>query len=160
MNKVLITFLLCLVPWAMPGAEIPEACQKQVAQFLAALKSGNADQAITGFMQDKLKWGGRDEMRQMVSSLQGLTEDVIGKYTGDEIIYSEQIARDYVVLVVMVKYERQPMFFKFGFYRPKNEFVGDTINMKSNVMETRMERLNLRPLPERGSREAPNSAVP
>lgn len=158
MHRSILVLLLCTCLGT--GAELPEPCEKQVAQFLASLKAGHADQAITGFMQDKLRWGGRDEMRQMVSSLQSLTEEVVGKYSGDEIIHWEQLAKDYVTVVVMVKYERQPMFFRFGFYRPRDEFVGDTLNMKSNVAEARAEWLNLAPWSYKPKPEPRNVTVP
>lgn len=142
MHRLICLLLLCAVSRLGLGADLPESCQKQVAQFTASLKAGNADHAITAFMKDKLRWGGRDEMRKMINSLQSLTEEMVGKYCGDEIIHCEQLARDYFIVVVMIKYERQPMFFRFGFYRPQDEFVGDTINMNSNVAETRAEWLN------------------
>ncbi len=99
-------------------------------------------------------------MRKMVTSLQSLNEEMVGKFCGDEIIHSEQLARDYFIAVVMIKYERQPMFFRFGFYRPKDEFVGDTINMNSNVAETRAEWLSMVPSPYTAKPEPKNVTLP
>ena len=92
------------------SAEIPPPCLVYVKSFFASLQSGNPEKAVKELMIAKAKWGGREEAIKMVSVLQSMNTDVIGKYYGNDIIHYKVISKDYFVIVVMAKYESSHYF--------------------------------------------------
>ena len=123
------------------SVEIDRSCLNTIKSFFVSFQSGDAEKAINEMMSAKLKWAGRDDINKMVSTLQKMNADVLGNYYGCDIIHFSTISKDFFVVVAMAKFERQPVFFRFSFYRPDKQFVIDSFNMNTTVFEVQKEWL-------------------
>jgi hypothetical protein len=65
----------------------------------------------------------KDDIEQIISTVNGLNENYIGKYYGFEIITTKKFSDSFILYSYLVKYERQPLRFTFKFYKPNNKWV-------------------------------------
>ncbi|WP_320815196.1 hypothetical protein [Flavobacterium sp.] len=65
----------------------------------------------------------KDDINQIISTVNGLSEDYIGKYYGYEIITTKKFSDSFILYSYLVKYERQPLRFTFKFYKPNDKWV-------------------------------------
>ncbi len=65
----------------------------------------------------------KDDIDQIISTVNGLSEDYIGKYYGFEIITTKKFSDSFILYSYLVKYERQPLRFTFKFYKPNDKWV-------------------------------------
>ncbi|RSK39856.1 hypothetical protein [Mangrovimonas spongiae] len=71
------------------------------------------------------KWTERikDDIDKIIGTVNGFTENYMGKYYGYEVITSKKFSESLVLYSYLIKYERQPLRFIFKFYKPNNKWV-------------------------------------
>lgn len=71
------------------------------------------------------KWTERikDDIDNIISTVNGFTESYMGEYYGYELITTKKFAESFVLYSYLVKYDRQPIRFIFKFYKPNNKWV-------------------------------------
>lgn len=127
--------LLLIAPASLRGEESPKECRDLIAAFFTSLRANDATRAVTDLMADKAKWGVQTEFPKIIGVLQGMNESTLGKLHDHEVVASGRLGPDYLIMVVMARYDRQPLFFRFAFYRAQERFATDALNMNSNVGE-------------------------
>lgn len=65
----------------------------------------------------------KDDIEQIISTVNGLNENYIGKYYGFEFITKKKFSDSFVLYSYLIKYERQPLRFTFKFYKPNDKWV-------------------------------------
>jgi hypothetical protein len=140
MNRKIITCLLVLLPIICNGASVPPQCEQKISSFITLLNSGAFKEAAI-FLWSGKKWSSPDDTEKMTDTLKSFTEDEIGKYLGYENIYNDSISKDCITIVTMLKYERQPIFMRFVFYRPSQTFLIGKVDINTDVDEVRKKWL-------------------
>jgi accessory colonization factor AcfC len=71
------------------------------------------------------KWSERskDDIDKIIGTVNGFTEDYMGKYYGQELIATKKFSESFVLYSYLVKYDRQPIRFIFKFYKPNDQWV-------------------------------------
>lgn len=71
------------------------------------------------------KWTERikDDIDNIISTVNGFTESYMGEYYGYELITTKKFAESFVLYSYLVKYDRQPIRFIFKFYKPHDKWV-------------------------------------
>lgn len=71
------------------------------------------------------KWTERakDDIEKIVGTVNGFTENYMGKYNGYEIITTKKFSESFILYSYLVKYDRQPLRFIFKFYKPSDKWV-------------------------------------
>lgn len=65
----------------------------------------------------------QDDIDKVIGTVNGFTEDYVGKYYGYELITTKKFAESFVLYSYLVKYDRQPIRFIFKFYKPNDTWV-------------------------------------
>jgi hypothetical protein len=130
-----LLLVITLCPGWLRGEEPPRECRDLIASFFTSLRANDATRAVTELMADKGKWGVQTEFPKIIGVLQGMNESTVGKLHDHQIVAIGHLGPDYLIMVVMARYDRQPLFFRFAFYRAQDRFTTDTLNMNSNVGE-------------------------
>jgi hypothetical protein len=81
------------------------------------------------------KWTERikDDIDKIIGTVNGFTENYMGKYYGYEKITSKKFAESYVLHSYLVKYDRQPLRFIFKFYKPNDKWVLLSYSLDDNL---------------------------
>ena len=141
--KTLILIAFIFFCGQIQGSEMPLSCKEAIISFFAQLKSGDQEKAINELLKEKIgKWGAKDSVIKMVSVLKNFQKESVGDFYGYDIIHQASIGKNYISIVVMAKYERQPVFFRFKFYRPEKTFISDGLNMNTDESEVIKEWLS------------------
>ncbi len=84
----------------------------------------NPGQAVRDLYQTNV-WTSRvkDQIDNLVNTVNGLTEDYIGKYYGFELITIRRLSDSFALYSYLVRYDRQPVRFIFEFYKPNDKWV-------------------------------------
>jgi len=77
-----------------------------------------------------------------------LTEDVVGKYYGHEVMTTKTIGESVVYVTYLVKYDRQPIRFTFIFYKPDEEWRIHKFSYKDGLDDELEESGKVYRLPE------------
>jgi hypothetical protein len=104
--------------------EIPNSdCTAIVEQFFAKMKSGDYVGAVD-YIYANNQWiaAKSDEIQQLRTQFDGLAE-LVGEYIGHELILTESVSGRFVYLHYFVMMERQPLGFKFQFYKPADKWL-------------------------------------
>lgn len=107
-----------------------------VDRFFAAMRDGEAIEA-TDFLFAGNPWlskAGAERTQALKTQLAGLPK-LAGTLKGSEKIMEERVGDNYVYLVYLGLYERQPIRFKFHFYRPDGKWRFQNIAFDANVAE-------------------------
>lgn len=97
--------------------------QNRVDSFFAHIKDGKYKEAVDFIYSDNPRMSVKsDDIQKVKNQFTGLP-DLVGSYLGHELLYKKVAADRFVHLHYFVVYERQPVSFKFEFYRPKNEWI-------------------------------------
>jgi hypothetical protein len=141
MIRLALTLLILLVfaPGRLPAEEPPRECRDLIAGFFSSLRANDAARAVTDLMADKAKWGVQAEFPKIIGVLQGMNQTTVGALHDHQVVASGYLGTDYLIVVVMARYERQPLFFRFAFYRAADHYATDALNMNSNVGEVLSE---------------------
>lgn len=65
----------------------------------------------------------KDDIDNIISTVNGFTESFTGKYYGYELITTKKFAESFELYSYLVKYDRQPVRFIFKFYKPDDKWV-------------------------------------
>ena len=103
---------------SLAQAQNPEAI---IASFFDDYQNATPEAAIDHLyarmpQADKI----RDDINQIKIQFAGL-QNLVGAYSGNELIVKKEVGGSYVIYSYLAKYERQPIRFIFQFYKP-----GDT----------------------------------
>lgn len=81
------------------------------------------------------KWTERakDDIEKVISTVNGFTEDYMGKYYGYEIITTKKFSESFELYSYLIKYDRQPLRFIFKFYKPNDKWVLLSYSLDDNL---------------------------
>jgi len=65
----------------------------------------------------------KDDIENVINTVNGFTKDYIGVYYGYELITSKQFSESFQLYSYLIKYDRQPLRFIFKFYKPNDNWV-------------------------------------
>ncbi len=95
-----------------------------VDKFFKEALGGGSDAAISNaFASNKWMQLSGDAIVNLQDQMAGLTEDTFGKLYGHEVVKEKKLGENYVMLVAMARYDRQPIRFIFEYYRPNGQWV-------------------------------------
>lgn len=107
-----------------------------VDRFFAAMRDGEAIEA-TDFLVSGNRWlskSGGEGIQALKTQLAGLPK-LAGALRGHEKIMEERIGENYAYLVYLGLYERQPVRFKFHFYRLDGKWRFQHFAFDANFVE-------------------------
>ncbi len=112
--KYLMALLLALL--SLPAYAIEEY-DATVTSFMTLLSVNKTDEA-TDFLFGGNPWlrQSPDQIQNVKSQLANLSR-LVGAHKGHEKLLAEKVGANYVYLLYLGHYERQPIRFKFAFYR-------------------------------------------
>ena len=118
--KQLMTFgILVLFVITLNGQVDPN---KIVETFWTDYETISAEETIDKLYQNS-PWikKAEDEITQLKSQFSDL-QNLLGKYYDKELLIKKEIGESYAIYIYMAKFDRQPMRFKFEFYKPDKEW--------------------------------------
>lgn len=65
----------------------------------------------------------KDDIENIIETVNGLTESYVGKYYGYEHIATKKFSDSFLLYSYLVKYDRQPFRFIFKFYKPNDRWM-------------------------------------
>ena len=91
------------------------------------------------------KWTERakDDIEKVISTVNGFTEDYMGKYYGYEIITTKKFSESFELYCYIIKYDRQPLRFIFKFYKPNDKWVLLSYSLDDNLDDEIQEAAKL-----------------
>jgi hypothetical protein len=133
-----LTLLLLAMHYA--PAQAQDDYDATVRQFMSMLGDNKADEA-TDYLFSGNPWlrQSPDQIQNVKSQLSNLSR-LVGVYKGHEKLLDEKIGKSYVYLVYIGLYERQPIRFKFAFYRPDGKWRFQNFSFDANFSDE-VERL-------------------
>jgi hypothetical protein len=131
MAKFMLSGLLVLCTHILFAQPTPDPL---IDRFFSVMKEDGYSTAIdTLFATNPWMEMEGEEMENLKMQLElDLAEKSVGKYLGAELITEKRVGNRYVYRSYLLRYERQPVQFEMGFYRPDdrwqamNFFYGDT----------------------------------
>ncbi len=119
MKKLLIIATLC-----MSGSVFAQDTPQGLIDNFFKTYETNAGQAVRDLYKTNI-WTSRvkDQIDNLVNTVNGLTEDYIGKYYGFELITIRRLSDSFALYSYLVRYDRQPVRFIFEFYKPNDKWV-------------------------------------
>jgi hypothetical protein len=96
---------------------------EMVRTFFNSYSNGKVEKAVRDIYQTN-PWMARktDDIDNLKRQLLGAI-DLMGEYRGYGLLGTKDIQSDLVMFDYLVKYDRQPMRFRFMFYRPQKEWM-------------------------------------
>jgi hypothetical protein len=74
-----------------------------------------------------------DAVVNLKNQMEGLTEDFIGKYHGNDLIVEKGVSDSFLLLSYLVKFDRQPLRFTFQFYKPVDRWRIHSFQYDGNI---------------------------
>lgn len=75
----------------------------------------------------------KDDIENVVETVNKFTESYMGKYNGYEIITTKKFSESFILYSYLVKYDRQPIRFIFKFYKPSDKWVLYSYSLDDNL---------------------------
>ncbi|WP_299781504.1 hypothetical protein [uncultured Formosa sp.] len=75
----------------------------------------------------------KDDIDKIIGTVNGFTENYMGKYYGYEKITTKKFSESLVLYSYLVKYDRQPLRFIFKFYKPDDKWVLLSYSLDDNL---------------------------
>ena len=98
-----------------------ETPKEIVSRFFAVYEKDPGKAVEFGFSTNKWMDRKQDEIIQVKSKLQNLV-DLCGTYYGYELLSEKSAGKNLLMVVYIVRYDREPIRFSFFFYRPKDRW--------------------------------------
>lgn len=119
MKKLLIVLLI-----SISGNLIAQSNPKEMINDFFITYEKDAGKAVKELYATN-KWTERikDDIDKIVGTVNGFTENYMGKYYGYEIITTKKFSESFELHSYLVKYDRQPIRFIFKFYKPNDKWV-------------------------------------
>lgn len=120
MVRTVLTGLAMAFCIAVPAQVTPD---QMVREFFGLYSTGKAEKAIDE-LYGRSEWLDRksDDVRNLKMQLLSLG-GLLGEYRGYQLLGTKDLLSDLVVHDYMVKYDRQPVRFRFSFYRARSEWA-------------------------------------
>lgn len=147
--KKIILFTLCSFTFSTIGFS-QDTPQDIVDTFFETYQQEDIGQAID-YIFSTNPWMSKSE--DVVTTLKHqitgqLSEDMVGKYHGHEVITTKTIGDTVTYVTYMVKYDRQPIRFTFIFYKPDGEWRVYKFSYKDGLDDELEESGKVYRLPE------------
>ena len=115
--------LLSTVVFFFLNAKSQDIPEKIIENFWNNYESGDAIKTLDELYANS-PWIDRlqDEMVNIKSQFKELP-NILGEFCGYELLIEDQIGESYRIYVFMAKFDRQPMRFKFEFYKPRDKWT-------------------------------------
>lgn len=140
LNYFSLTLFATLFALMGGAAYAAEDYDTTVDKFFAMLGDNKPDEA-TDFLFSGHPWlrQAPDQAQNVKSQLTNLSR-LVGGYKGREKLVEEKVGANYVYLLYLGLYERQPIRFKFAFYRPEGKWRFQNFSFDATFSED-VERL-------------------
>jgi hypothetical protein len=137
LHRAMTACIVGLLIAASPSASLAaEDYEKVVEKFFAMLSDGKANEA-TDYLFAANPWMGKtgaDQVQNLKTQLSNLPK-LVGNLRGKEKIIEERVGDNYAYLVYVGLYDRQPIRFKFYFYRPDGKWRFQNFSFDANLAE-------------------------
>lgn len=125
----LLVLLLALTSFAQSSPD------EIIREFFNTYSAGRTEQALED-LYGHSKWFDRNsdavgKVRVQLLALKGL----VGEYRGYSLLGSKDLQADLVIYDYMVKFDRQPVRFRFTFYRADKEWATFSFGFDDNLDE-------------------------
>ncbi len=126
--------LLIMILFVSFSASAQNDPKEVVELFFKEFKEKGSGIAIDNLYKPN-KWISKsaDAIIQLKSQLDGLNEDYVGKYYGNELILEKKLADSFILMSYLVKYDRQPIRFTFQFYKPNDTWMIHSFKFDGNL---------------------------
>jgi hypothetical protein len=106
-----------------------------IKAFFNTYSSGNVEKAVEEIYKTN-PWMARktDDLDNLKRQLRGAIE-LMGEYRGYGLLGSKDVATDLVLFDYLVKYDRQPLRFRFMFYRADKEWMLYSVSYDDSIDE-------------------------
>jgi hypothetical protein len=119
---VFCSFFLVIVVCQPAFSEESEAgYERIIRKFFEIYKSGDIDKALD-YVFSTSEYIDRTSKVQVKNQLK-TAKDLIGTYYGYEFVDSRKVGDSLVSVTYLIKYQRQPLRFRFIFYKPLDEWI-------------------------------------
>jgi hypothetical protein len=92
-----------------------------VKKFFEIFKTGDTNKAVD-YVFSTSNYINKDSVIQVKNQMMNM-KSLVGSYHGFELINSKKIGKSLISITYLVKYERQPIRFRFTFYKPRDEWM-------------------------------------
>jgi hypothetical protein len=138
--QIMKYFFLILIALLSTSAKAVEDYETTVAKFFTILGDNKSDEA-TDYLFSGNPWlrQAPDQIQNVKSQLVNMSR-LVGAYKGQERLLEEKVGTNYVYLIHLGLYERQPIRFKFAFYRTDGKWRFHNFSFDATFSED-VERL-------------------
>ena len=107
-----------------------------VQKYFSMLGEGRANEAVDYLFSGNPWMGkaGSDQMQSFKTQMVNLSK-LVGSLKGKEKIIEERIGNNYAYVVYLGLYDRQPVRFKFFFYRPEGKWRFQNFSFDTNIAD-------------------------
>ncbi len=129
MKKLLIVLLI-----SISGNLFAQSSPQDMINVFFATYEKDAGKAVKELYATN-KWTERikGEIDKIIGTVNGFTENIMGKYYGYEIITTKKFSKSFELYSYLVKYDRQPIRFIFKFYKPNKKWVLYSYSLDDNL---------------------------
>jgi hypothetical protein len=113
-----------------------EDYEQVIGKFFSILGEGKTTEA-TDYLFSSNPWMGKagvDQIQNVKTQISSLPK-LMGTLRSKEKIIEEKVGDNYIYLVYLGLYDRQPIRFKFNFYRPDGKWRFQNFSFDTNVAE-------------------------
>lgn len=120
---------------ATPTPSTSEDYEEIAAHFFETLGSEGGKAALEyAFSTNPYSSRLEDELSVVINQLSS-AEDLLGEYTGNELLVETRVSDKLVTQYYLVMYERQPLKFELTFYKPQDEWVFQNFVFNASIIE-------------------------
>lgn len=132
MKQVFILSLCLFFGFFPPELQAQNTPEEKISRFFSNLTTVGYSRALDElFAEDILTY--KDRIPELKDSFKNI-EEAKGKCNGYELLGKTAVSESLITFRFMARYDNNPMFAKFTFYKPKNRWVlyGFSISEENN----------------------------
>ncbi len=139
--------------WALPspGQSPSMDPAAYVDRFMSHIEAGNYGSAIDEFYTTLP--ANPDELKKLRAQFVGLP-DLVGEFRGHELISEAELSPRFVEQWLLVYFDRQPLSFRFAFYRPRDVWQPFAFEFNTDALQV-LRELAVLEMAGGGDEEAP-----
>jgi hypothetical protein len=130
MSRIILLITCCFTITALSAQRAPD---EMAAVFFEDFRKDKG-QAIKN-IYDTSPWMARatDAIQNLVSEVDKLTPEYVGKLYGHSLICRKELADCFVLQSYLLRFDRQPIRFTFEFYKPDKEWMLFSLAFDVNI---------------------------
>ncbi len=116
-----LSFAAILAALVLNAQSTPD---EMMREFFSSYSAGKRDKALDDLYSHSpwIKAKSSDDIINLKQKINSFA-DIAGEYRGYSLLGTSAVQTDLVIYDYMVKYDRQPLRFRFEFYRPDKEWI-------------------------------------